>query len=143
VGAALGVIAFVLAGCGGDRGAAVDLEPSPALSVVGTDSLAFSPAEYAVRAGDAIELVLRSEPGVEHDLVVEGAGGVGSAFDQEGGHSHDDDELVPEDLHIAHALAGEEARSLFTISEPGTYEVYCSIPGHREAGMIGTLAVLE
>jgi uncharacterized cupredoxin-like copper-binding protein len=137
-------LVLVSAGCGADGDAtAADLEPAPSISVVGTDGLAFEPAAHAVQAGDAIELVLRSESGVEHDLIVEGAGDVGSAFDQGGGHSHDDDELVPEDLHVAHALAGEEARSLFTISEPGTYEVYCSIPGHREAGMVGTLVVVE
>jgi nitrite reductase (NO-forming) len=29
-----------------------------------------------------------------------------------------------------------------TINAPaGTYEFYCSIPGHREAGMVGTLIV--
>lgn len=28
-----------------------------------------------------------------------------------------------------------------TPAAPGTYEFYCSIPGHREAGMKGTLVV--
>lgn len=134
---------IALVGCGGADDVATDLEPSPSLSVVGTDRLEFSPAAYVVRADDAIELVLRAEPAVEHDLMVAGAGGIGSAFDQAGGHSHDDDEMMADDLHIAHAQAGGEARSLFTISEPGTYEVYCSIPGHREAGMVATLTVVD
>lgn len=36
-----------------------------------------------------------------------------------------------------------EVPSLFTIAEAETYEVYCPIPGPREAVMTGTLAVLE
>jgi nitrite reductase (NO-forming) len=29
----------------------------------------------------------------------------------------------------------------FTISKPGTYTFYCSIPGHRAAGMLGRIVV--
>ena len=134
---------IVVTGCSSEADQAVaGLEPELSLSVLGTDALEFEPAAYAVTAGNAIELILRSEEGVEHDIIVEGAGPFGSAFDQSGGHDHDEEEFV-EDLHVAHAFAGEEAVSLFTISEPGIYEVYCSIPGHREAGMVGYLAVLE
>ena len=142
-GAVLTAAVIVSTGCSSEAGEAVaGLEPVLSFSVLGTDTLEFEPAAYAVTAGNAIELTLRSEDAVEHDFIVEGAGPFGSAFDQSGGHDHDEEEFV-EDLHIAHAFAGDEAVSLFTISEPGIYDVYCSIPGHREAGMVGHLAVIE
>lgn len=144
LGAALAAAAvIVVTGCSNEADQAVaGLEPVLSFSVLGTDTLQFEPAAYAVTAGNAIELILRSEDAVEHDFIVEGAGPFGSAFDQAGGHDHDEEEFV-EDLHVAHAFAGEEAVSLSTISEPGIYDAYCSIPGHREAGMVGHLAVLE
>jgi uncharacterized cupredoxin-like copper-binding protein len=37
--------------------------------------------------------------------------------------------------------ANESAEAMFEAS-PGTYTFYCSVPGHREAGMEGTLTVL-
>jgi plastocyanin len=33
-----------------------------------------------------------------------------------------------------------KAQLTFT-AEPGVYSIYCAIPGHREAGMVGTLTV--
>jgi len=29
----------------------------------------------------------------------------------------------------------------FNSGAPGTYEFYCKVPGHKEAGMVGTLIV--
>jgi uncharacterized cupredoxin-like copper-binding protein len=29
----------------------------------------------------------------------------------------------------------------FTPSQPGEYEFFCSVPGHKEAGMRGTMVV--
>jgi plastocyanin len=37
--------------------------------------------------------------------------------------------------------AGGTSEITITIDEPGEYEYYCSVPGHREAGMVGTLIV--
>jgi uncharacterized cupredoxin-like copper-binding protein len=37
--------------------------------------------------------------------------------------------------------AGKPALALFTPTTTGTYSFYCGVPGHREAGMVGTLIV--
>ena len=44
-------------------------------------------------------------------------------------------------LHI-HLVAqpGETAEATVTL-KPGTYESYCSVPGHRQSGMHGTVTV--
>ncbi len=44
------------------------------------------------------------------------------------------------DVHVP-MPSGTPALALFTPSAPGTYTFYCHIPGHREAGMVGTLIV--
>ena len=53
-------------------------------------------------------------------------------------HSFDIDEF---NVH-APLPAGATSLALFTPGTPGTYTFYCSIPGHREAGMVGTLVVV-
>ena len=37
--------------------------------------------------------------------------------------------------------AGDSAKFEFTLSEEGTYEVYCNLPGHASRGQVGTLTV--
>jgi plastocyanin len=53
------------------------------------------------------------------------------------GHSFDIDDF---NVH-APMPAGKPALALFTPSKPGTYTFYCGVPGHAEAGMVGTLIV--
>ena len=44
-------------------------------------------------------------------------------------------------IHELELRPGGEAEWVFVPIKPGTYTLYCSIAGHREAGMIGTLVV--
>jgi len=46
-----------------------------------------------------------------------------------------------DELGIHQRLAPGMNTVMFTVSEPGTFEYYCAIPGHRERGMVGTLEV--
>lgn len=41
------------------------------------------------------------------------------------------------------AEPGEEAVGAVEFAEPGRYECYCSVPGHAQGGMRGTIVVTE
>lgn len=140
---ALAAAAAILAACGGD-----DPPATTELSITGTDALAFEPDTFTVPAAAEITVELTSEPSVEHDLVLEGVGMAGMAGDEghDDGDEHeaDDDPVIPDDdLHLAHADAGDSATATFTVEAPGTYQLYCSVPGHRSAGMEATLTVVD
>ncbi len=87
---------------------------SPGIDVVATE-MAYDPDSIAVAAGD-VPVRMVNEGTVIHDLRIEG---------------------VP---FLVEAEPGETETATVQL-EPGTYQFYCSIPGHREAGMEGVLEV--
>jgi uncharacterized cupredoxin-like copper-binding protein len=120
-------------GGNGEGGLATETRPSVAtgtdIAVTGTDRVRFEPDALSVPAGRDVALTFSAERGLEHDFVIEDA--APGSEDRE------------RDLHVVHADAGEASTATFRISQPGTYTVYCSIPGHRQSGMVATLTVEE
>ncbi len=50
--------------------------------------------------------------------------------------------FVIDELSIASPLVpGGESGSVTINAPAGEYQYYCSVPGHKEAGMVGTLTV--
>jgi uncharacterized cupredoxin-like copper-binding protein len=112
--------------CGGGSTAASKTASGSASSapqdvtVKGTDQLKFQPATLTARANAPIHLTLDdSGDALVHDFVIDNAGG--KQFKIE-------------------AQPNAKATGDFTVPA-GTYTFYCSQPGHREAGMTGTLTV--
>jgi heme/copper-type cytochrome/quinol oxidase subunit 2 len=81
---------------------------------VTASSFSFNPAEIVVQAGEDVTIEMTATD-TFHDLMVEG-----STF------------------HVA-AQPGERAEGGLRIPTPGTYTAYCSVPGHRAAGMEMTI----
>lgn len=100
---------------GGSAGsaAALDIEADP------TGQLAFTTTEASAKAGKVTVNFTNSSP-VPHDVKIEDSSG------QEVGGTE---------------VTSEGSDSAEVELKPGTYTYYCSIPGHREAGMEGTLTV--
>jgi plastocyanin len=102
-------------GGAGHEGASPVAEDARHVAVSGR-SFEFAPEEITVQAGEDIAIVLASEDSL-HDFTI--------------------DEL---DAHVA-AEEGATSVGGFRAEEPGRYTFYCSVEGHREAGMEGTLVV--
>lgn len=139
----------ILAAC--SPGNAAETAPSQTITLAATD-IAFDVERIEVKAGQTIQLTLDNQGVLEHDFniteiplsgettVTEAAGAMpghdmGYDMGQEMGHAADEPAV-----HVA-APGGDRAAIEFVPTSPGEYEFYCTVSGHREAGMHGVLVV--
>lgn len=123
-GRALGTAAMaallVVAGCGDDGPTEVEgldtVEGAPEVVVEGVD-FAFEPSTLELRAGEPVNVRYEVTEG-GHNLVVLDAGFQLPIIDE-----------------------GEVTTGALTIDEPGTYDLVCTVPGHIDEGMVGTVQV--
>lgn len=135
---ALYLASVLLAACS----AASTSQADPVLTVKAS-GLKYQPALVEVTAGQPVRLTFENEDAMEHDLSVVEIPLTLMSADSDAtsmpGHDMSGMADVP-DLHVAAGM-GQNASVEFTPSKPGTYEFYCTVPGHKEAGMVGTLVV--
>ncbi len=149
-----GVLLMAACGDGGDADGHVDDDDSPAtansyleaapkdaLFLVEMTSFAFAPDVLEVTAGDVVEIAIQNVEPVLHDLTIDeiDASVHVSYLAGTGQHAHQEPEIEA-DVHFALTEPGSGIVHL-TINEPGEFVFYCSVPGHRENGMVGTLIV--
>ncbi|MDT8305548.1 MAG: plastocyanin/azurin family copper-binding protein [Anaerolineae bacterium] len=128
--------------------------PTPMPDVVGVtitmDDIHYDTETIEIDAGDVLVITLINEGALEHDFVIEELPMAGAPhiheMDEEGGEHEHDEEHTPQagepDLHFA-AMPGTISTATLTPAEPGRYPFYCSVAGHKEAGMEGVLIVSE
>jgi uncharacterized cupredoxin-like copper-binding protein len=111
------------------------------LNVVEGRRWSFDPAVIEVSDGERVMLILVNDGRAVHDVEIAGVPAeeievVSSETRAAAGGGHHDEAVV-----AAHASPGTTAAVLFTPTEAGEYEFACTIPGHKEAGMVGKLIV--
>jgi plastocyanin len=101
-------------GSEGGGGSVVDIEAAD-----GSD-LAYAQKEASAKAGQ-VSIEFTNPQTLSHDVAVEDANG--------------------KTLGKTELVADGSATATLANLKPGEYTFYCSVPGHREAGMEGTLTV--
>lgn len=72
-----------------------------------------------VKHGDIVKIMVMNGDGVEHDFRIEGL-----------------------DVHAEHIMMkGDNTSVVFKTEKEGEFQYYCSIPGHKELGMVGKIIV--
>jgi uncharacterized cupredoxin-like copper-binding protein len=131
----------VLAACTAPAAPAV-LEPID-LVLTATD-FAYDTDRVEVMAGQPVRLTLRNDGVLEHDFSIMTMPYTGEVMVSEMAEEmegHDMGNMVEEpEIHVVAPVGGRNTVE-FTPSAPGEYEYYCTVPGHKEAGMVGILTV--
>jgi plastocyanin len=105
------------AGCGSERGA-----PGP----VGPNTVAMTEYEFTpknVNAARGAELTVRNDGQIAHNLTVKS-------------RASSSKKLIGTDSFL-----GGRSEKLAVDLSPGRYAIVCTVPGHEQLGMVGTLTV--
>ncbi len=139
--AALAVAALALAACGSDDGTT-----STDTAAATTETTAETTAPTGGGAGAGGTIKIGADPGGQlayttGDLETK-AGTVTIEFDNPAAVSHDVriEDSSGSDLGGTSVIT-ESSETAEVELEPGTYTYFCSVPGHRQAGMEATLTV--
>lgn len=85
---------------------------------VSGSEFSFSPSSISVAVGERVKIIFRNDGRAPHNLIVEGLG-----------------------VGIRTIGGGQTDIIEFTAPASGTYTFICSVPGHRAAGMEGSLKI--
>jgi len=134
---AIALALFGLAACGGD-----DDDDSGETTAAETTTTDTAAADGGAGGGGAVQITTTEGISYDEKSAQAPAGAVTVSYDNMADIPHDvtiEDESGQE-LAATDVITGSTAETTVDL-QPGNYTFYCSVPGHREQGMEGTLTV--
>jgi uncharacterized cupredoxin-like copper-binding protein len=117
--------------------------PQPQAITLTARTMTYSPPAFEVVAGAPVELTFINEDALEHDFSILEIP-VESVSEPDAMSAEHEMEMgaaaMDPVLHVA-AEPGATNNLTFTPTKPGAYEFFCTVAGHKEAGMVGTMVV--
>ena len=103
----------------------------------GDGKMMFVPDRLEIRRGEQVKFVLRNGGALEHEFVL-------ATTDENLKHAEQmkkNPDMEHDDPNAKRVQPGKAQDLVWKFSKAGTFEYGCLIPGHREAGMTGTIVV--
>ena len=104
--------------------------------LIKTDEFFYPPNTVKIEAGKEVTLWIENTDNIEQDLEIVDCK-ADNTVDVSDPHNHNQTNNT---IHL-HAGPGENQSVTFTPTEPGLYQFICTLPGHKESGMVGTVGI--
>nr|WP_235579777.1 cupredoxin family protein [Ramlibacter sp. Leaf400] len=101
------------------------------------DDMRFTPSTINVNEGETVRFVVSNKGKVLHEMVI----GTRKALDEHAALMQKFPGMEHDEPHMAHVSAGRKGELVWKFNRPGDFDFACLIPGHYQAGMVGTIKV--
>lgn len=102
-----------------------------------SDTMRFTPAALTVQRGQTVRLKVRNGGKLLHELVI----GTPDALKEHAEQMKKFPEMEHAEPHMVHVKPGARGEIVWQFTQPGQFQFACLIPGHFDAGMVGTVTV--
>jgi uncharacterized cupredoxin-like copper-binding protein len=103
-----------------------------------TDNMRFTPARIEVRQGETVRFVVKNSGKVLHEFVL----GTRQELDAHAAMMASHPGMQHEEAHMVHVRSAKSKPLVWNFNRPGEFQFACLIPGHYQAGMVGSIIVL-
>lgn len=107
------------------------------VTVAMLDKMRFEPASVKVVAGQTIRFVIQNKGQIMHEFVL----GDKQSLDDHAALMIKFPNMEHDEPYMAHVAPGESGEIIWKFNRGGDFSFACLIPGHYQAGMIGTLEI--
>ncbi len=103
----------------------------------GSEKMMFIPSRIEIRRGEQIKFLLRNNGELDHEFIL-------ATTEENVKHAEEmkkNPEMEHDDPNAKRIVPKKTSEIVWKFSKAGEFEYGCLIPGHRDAGMIGTIIV--
>jgi uncharacterized cupredoxin-like copper-binding protein len=103
-----------------------------------SDAMRFAPAKLEVKQGETIRFVVKNGGQTLHEMVLGTLSDLKAHAEQMRKHPG----MEHDEPYMAHVAPGKSAVIVWQFTRAGEFHYGCLVPGHFEAGMVGSIKVI-